>query len=257
MAFSLNSPRALLGLGEFIGGQALVWTPILFIVAIFVAVVYAQHYGNLRSVERLFFWCGILPLLFFGYASTKSHGEINWPAFAYFPLSLLMGRYLTENWQGNRVQWVRKGCEVALGFAIGIHVLAMPSVQQWLLQKHFHLTHQATDLWGWRDFGKKLAWEAEGMPVICNRHQDAGEAAFYMPGQPEVWCEGVGSRPTAFDYFDERRPDYAHLEQVFYVGGHVDLFMAKFGYSRKLEIVEVQMPGMGKNRSHTATRLMK
>jgi len=63
---------------------------------------------------------------------------------------------------------------------------------------------------------------------MANRHEDAAEAAFYMPGQPEVWCVGIGSRPTAYDYFDDQ-PDFAKIPGVFWIGGHVDQFTEKYG----------------------------
>src|SRR5665213_2428223 len=245
------------GLGEFFGGQMLVWTPILFGIAVFVIWVNWRGYSRLRNTDRMLLWCGTLPLVFFGWAATRSHGEMNWPAFAYFPLSLLIGRYLAAKPAGNRVQWVRKGCEVALGFTIALHLLAVPQLQQMLLRHGVPLPHQATDLWGWSDFGRQLADRAGGARVVCNRYGDAGEAAFYMPGQPDVWCEGVGSRPTAYDYFDRDRPEYARLPRVFFVGGHVDLFMQKFGYTRKTVLPPVVMPGLGKHRGRGVAMVEK
>ncbi|HZK80730.1 MAG TPA: glycosyltransferase family 39 protein, partial [Humisphaera sp.] len=135
-----------MGLLEFIGGQALVWTPLLFAVAVVVAIINWRKYRSLSNVDRMLLWSGTLPLLFFGYAATSSHGEINWPAFAYFPLSLLVGRYLSENWRGNRVHLVIKGCEVAIGFTIAVHLIAMFSVQQWLLRREMPFTHRGFPL---------------------------------------------------------------------------------------------------------------
>ncbi len=272
----------LLGLALFIGGQAVVWTPVLFAIVLllvagnWIAVIrsawaslrgrelgnqttWFERMGKLNDVsgvDRLLLWTGTMPLLLFGWAATRSHGEINWPAFAYFPLSLLMGRYLTENWQGYRVQWARIGITVAIGFTIVVHLMAVPKVQQ-SVGRHIKLTHQVTDLWGWREFGRQLALHAEGVPVICNRHQDAGEAAFYMPGQPEVWCESKsgGSRVTAFDYFDVGRPDYPHLPQVLYVGDRVEAFMRNFGYWRKAEIIMIENLAVSRTRSHRAVRV--
>lgn len=244
------------GLGEFIGGQALVWTPILFLVSIRVLFSNWRKYSRLSNVDRMLLWSGTLPLIFFGWAATRSHGEINWPAFAYFPISLLIGRYLSAYWAGYRVQWVRIGCTVALGFTVAVHVIALQDVQHWILRRRPHLlTHQVTDLWGWREFGAQLAADAHGLPVVCNRHQDAGEAAFYMPGRPDVWCEGIGSRPTAFDYFDRDRPDYARIPELLFVGGNVDKFMAKFGYTRTVQIFRTH--SIGRSKLSLATRVAR
>jgi 4-amino-4-deoxy-L-arabinose transferase-like glycosyltransferase len=249
-------PR-LLSVASFIGGQAAVWTPVLFGIAVVVIFVNWGRFGKLCGVDRLLLWSGTLPLVFFGAMSLRSHGEINWPAFAYFPLSILVARYLAANWDGITVQWARAGCVVAVGFTLGVHLLAVPSVQQALLRWHFPLTHQITDLWGWPQFGQRLSKMAGGVPVVCNRHQDAGEAAFYMPGQPDVWCDGIAFRRTAFDYFDSGRPDFEHEPQVLFVADprHVDAFMKKWHYTQKIDITNIVLRGLGKNRAHSATRL--
>jgi 4-amino-4-deoxy-L-arabinose transferase-like glycosyltransferase len=247
----------LLGLVSFVAGQAVVWTPILFVVALVVMLVNWRKYGGLRGADRVLLWCGTLPLVFFGWAATRSHGEINWPAFAYFPLSLLTARYLGENWAGRRVQFVREGCKVALVMMIAMHLVAVPGVTTLLARWRVPIPHSVTDLSGWRSFGRQVSERAAGARVICNRHQDAGEAAFYMPGQPDVWCEGVGSRPTAFDYFDTGRPDYARLNRVLFVGSHVKLFMEKFGYPDATPLAPILLPSPRKARAHAATMVMK
>ena len=221
---------------------------------------------HLSEVDWMLLWSATLPLIVFGWAATRSRGEINWPAFAYFPLSLLIGRYLSENWSGFRVQWVQIGCKVAIGFTIAVHVMAIPAVQQ-ALGRHIRLTHQITDLWGWRDFGRQLGqlarsretYGSANVRVVCNRHQDAGEAAFYMPGQPDVWCESKsgGSRTTAYDFFDHGRPDYAHLPQVFYVGDRVEAFMKNFGYAHTLVIMDLENRRIVRGRSHRVYLLAK
>ncbi len=83
---------------------------------------------------------------------------------------------------------------------------------------------------GWKQFGQALGKAADGVPVICNRHQDAGEAAFYMTSQPDVWCDSVGSRITAFDFFD-RQPDYNEIPKLIFVGSHISAFAEKHGYA--------------------------
>ena len=237
------------GLGEFVGGQALLWTPILFGLTVFVLWVNWRNYFRLREIDRLLLWCGTLPLILFGWAATRSHGEMNWPAFAYFPVSILLARYLSENWSGNRVHLAREGCKLALVFTIVLHLLALPGASKLLSKLHVPLPHNVTDLHGWREFGHQLDQRAAGRSVVCNRHQDAGEAAFYMAGQPDVWCEGVGSRPTAYDYLDHGRPDYAKLDQIIFVGSHEKEFMTKFGYTRITMLPTVELPGPGKHRT--------
>ena len=219
-------------LGVYLGGQAGVWTPILFVMGIVVLIIYWRRYSRTSQVDRLLLWSGTLPLVFFGVMFVRSHhGEANWPALAYFPISILTARWLSEKWDGRRLEWAHGGVRLALGIVISMHVILLPRVTNWMLQWHVKLPHALSDVTGWREYGRAIANEANrtGVPVVTNRHQDAAEAAFYMPGQPEVWCDGIGSRPTAFDYFDDR-PDFAKIPAVLWVGGHVDLFRQKYGY---------------------------
>jgi 4-amino-4-deoxy-L-arabinose transferase-like glycosyltransferase len=241
----------------YIGGQAGLWTPILFAIAIVVLVVYWRRYRSITQVDRVLLWTGSVPLVFFGIMFLKSHhGEGNWPAFAYFPISILTARWLSEKWEGKRVDWARGGVRVALGVLIVMHVIIWPGVTERLLRLRWHIPHALRDTVGWRDFGRALGDDAQrmGYPmVIANRHQDAAEAAFYMPEHPDVWCIGIGSRPTAYDYFDERI-DLAKIRAVLWIGGHVDQFEKKYGYNEQLRNDLTFLPG--KNQMTFRTYLL-
>ena len=102
-------------------------------------------------------------------------------------------------------------------FTVVVHVLFLPWVPQLLTAAHIPLPHSARDLLveDRHKYGRELALAADGAPVVCNRHQDAAEASFYMPGQPDVWCDGIGSRPTAYDYFDVK-PDFSKINRVLF-----------------------------------------
>ena len=53
-----------------------------------------------------------------------------------------------------------------------------------------------------------------------------------MPGQPEIWCDGLGYRPTSFDYFDQQ-PDFTKIPGVMWIGTsgtNVKMFAEKYGY---------------------------
>ena len=231
-------------MGEFVGEQAAVWTPILFIIAVIALVTYWSRYMRLGQLDRVLLWTGTLPLVVFGTAYLKSHhGEANWPVFAYFPLSLLTVRWMMAiNWEPARVNWLKGGCQLAAGMSIALHILVVPSLDPRqpppvlaIVGKHARLPHMLNDLIGWRQYGHILGeWSARSVaPVITNRHQDAGEASFYMPGQPDVWCVSIGSRPTAFDYIGQL--DFSKIPVILWIGGHHDLFYRSFGYHVVLE----------------------
>ena len=67
-------------------------------------------------------------------------------------------------------------------------------------------------------------------------------ASFYIPGQPDVWCDGVASRPTAYDYFDVK-PDFSTIPRVLFVGNHLPQFVAKYGYTQTHVVIsEISKP---------------
>jgi undecaprenyl-diphosphatase len=252
--------RPLKDLGTYVGGQAAIWTPVLFGIALVVLTQYWVRYlrpvlnrhqnsvdagSPLSQLEIVLLWAGTLPLVLFGVAALRSHHtEANWPGFAYFPISLLIARWLSQNWAGSRLKWAHLGVRVALVGLIGVYVVAYPTVTDRILRLPIHIPHAIEDLRGWREYGRWLGDTSTwyDAPVITNRHQDSGEAAFYMPGQPEVWCVSIGTRPTAFDYFDEK-PDFAKMPRVVWVGGNYDLFEKAYGYSELVRQSAIIIPG--------------
>jgi 4-amino-4-deoxy-L-arabinose transferase-like glycosyltransferase len=237
----------------FIAGQAILWTPLLFAVGLGALWDGLKSWRRIAEVDWVLIWSAALPLLVFGWASSRKLGEMNWPAFTYVPLSLLTGRWLEKAGSvGPRWHWVSEGCKLALVFTVVIHLLFIPGVPTLLVKLRVPLPRGAREmmLGNRRAYGEALARAAEGAPVVCNRHQDAAEAAFYMPGQPDVWCDGVGSRPTAFDYFDNP-PDFSRIGRVLFVGGHVPQFMAKHGYTQSRTVTIASGEG-----SHPTTAVM-
>jgi 4-amino-4-deoxy-L-arabinose transferase-like glycosyltransferase len=260
MSTAASLMRPFKDLGTYVGGQAAIWTPVLFGIALVVLSHYWRRYlhpvlnrgrnsgderAPLSQLEIVLLWAGTLPLVLFGVAALRSHHtEANWPGFAYFPISLLTARWLSQNWAGTRLKWAHLGVRVALIGLIGVYFVAYPTVTDRILRLPIHIPHAIEDLRGWRSYGVWLGNTSTwyDAPVITNRHQDSGEAAFYMPGQPEVWCVSIGTRPTAFDYFDEK-PDFAKIPRVVWVGGNYNLFEKAYGYTEVVRQSAIIIPG--------------
>jgi len=246
-------------LSNYLGGQLAIYTPILFVIAILVQIRCWRRYSQLDLVDRLLLWTGSLPFVFFGLMFIKSHrGEANWPAFAYIPLSILTARWLAKKFDGPRRNWAIGGARLAAGMWIGLHVLIWPAVTEKIVgiaaSRHKHVPHAITDLVGWREYGRAVALKWPGPEIyypVANRAQDAAEASFYMPRQPEVWCDGIGYRPTAFDYFDAQ-PDFTKIRGVMWIGtsvANVKLFSEKYGYVED-SISSLYFPSLGNDRTY-------
>ena len=72
----------------YVGGQALIWTPVLFVIGLVILFQEIPRLLRLKQVDRLLLISAVFPLGFFGAASAHKLGEVNWPAFSYVPLSL-------------------------------------------------------------------------------------------------------------------------------------------------------------------------
>ncbi|HEY8668651.1 MAG TPA: glycosyltransferase family 39 protein [Tepidisphaeraceae bacterium] len=213
-----------LNAGKFIAGQAGLWTPVLFVLGVAVLIHYWRRYRRIDLRLAMLLWTATLTIVFFGYAFAKSgRGEINWTDFAYWPLALLTAAYLTENWTGQRVRIAQIGCALALAITLTLHV---PE-----LLARFGVP-KMDEPFGWRELGNQLSDLPAGVPIFTTRHQDAGEAAFYMRGHPDVWCTRLeGARPTSFDYYPNQ-PNIEALPEMLLMAypPKVKLFCQRYGF---------------------------
>jgi 4-amino-4-deoxy-L-arabinose transferase-like glycosyltransferase len=231
------SPAArLASLGTYLVGQLGLYTPIFFVFGIVILVIRWRHYRSLSLDERLLVWSATVPLLFFAFAAFKagSSGEANWPAFAYFPLSLLTIVHVARLWKPFDVKWLKIGAGLALAITVFLH--SPPLIQRVGLRGD-RFPRKINEFFGWSDMAKSVAGNVyPGELIVCGRHQDAAELSFYLPGQPHVWCYNAlgpdgkpDSRPTAFDYFPDR-PDLSKVPALIYFNGHLDDFCRTYGF---------------------------
>lgn len=221
-----TSPFVLLSL--FVLNESLVWTPVLFILSVIVLVHYWKRYAAINDIDRLLLWASTFPLIFFAFAASRAKSEANWPTFAYFPLGLLIIRWLADGWGNFQLACVRNSCIVA---AVGLVVLHVPEKIGLMAPAKYRqkIMAKLDELTGWRELGAQVEPLAGSRLIVCEKHQDAAELAFYLPGRPDVWPVGDGrGRPFAFDYFD-LKPEWAKAPAVLFVGYHYQAFAAKYG----------------------------
>ena len=265
-------------LARYLAGQTGFFTPVFFIFGVAILAIRWWNYRELSPGYRILVWSATAPLLFFGLTAFTSGkpGEGNWPAFGYFPMSLLTIEHVARRWKPFDVKWLKIGCGVALAITIGLHspdylyqglkktdsamsavARRVPeSVQARLpairLQDRF--PRKLNEFYGWREMAAAMDRARLGAPVIAGTHQDAAEMAFYLSGQPEVWVypltdpEGhLDSRPTAFDYFPDR-PDPSKYDRVLFFSGHTEDFCRMYGFVTTGVINDWKQPLHGRLR---------
>jgi 4-amino-4-deoxy-L-arabinose transferase-like glycosyltransferase len=194
-------------------GQALVWTPVLMVVTLIALGHYWRRVRELDVVDRILLFSATLPLVFFWYSSSRHHVELNWPAIAYLPATILLVRYLQKQPGGEFRKWTEIGVVVA---ACATVVLLVPEI--WALTPAgWRMPTQWGNLFAWRDQARDVDADAPaGATVYCSTYETAAEISFYRSGREQAWLIDSG-RPSAYDYFDPPPPDLAKQSAVVYV----------------------------------------
>ena len=245
--------HVLMNLGEYVGGQAAVWTPILFVLSMIVLVRCWRRLRQLPDDQRLLLGCSTLILVFFGLTSLRHPAEANWPVFAYLPLTILLAIWGASRTDLRKMRWLRAGVAVAAVCTIVLHVpevillsgkgvarIADVSGWQALARKADAFSvARIDDLFGWQELAKKVDAVRGDSVVVCNRYGDAAELSFYMAGRPTAWCVNYDNgRPSAFESF-EGYPDLTKVPSVLAVSkgaGQMDAYFP----NRTTETAEVK-----------------
>lgn len=186
-------------LGDFIGGQALLFTPVLFGLCVFVLAVYWFR-RNQPAYLRILLFSATVPLAVVGISALRGRPQLNWPVFAFIPAILLVGCYLSADRTKRMANIARLGIAVALFCTVVIHVpqiffAAFPqlAIDRWDEQR------------GWRELAGEVARRSGGLHVITNKYQDASELAFYLPQHPTIFPVR-NPYPTEFEFLPGYQP---------------------------------------------------
>jgi 4-amino-4-deoxy-L-arabinose transferase-like glycosyltransferase len=230
----------------YLGGQALAFTPVLFIMGIIVIFWNGRHIAQISRSRQLLLWSATLPLVLFGIISLRSRGELNWPDFAYFPLSALIACYVSQSWTGSRRRWALIACFVAATFTV---VMQVPEL---LWKLHVPLARKMDEVVQWDDLAEEISGIRGDLPAVASRYQDAAEVTFYDPKHSEVWQVNLGGRPTAYDYLS-RKPDVDKYDRLVFIGGHAEEFAKTRGFDiEKSQEAQTMLPD-GRTRERTVT----
>jgi hypothetical protein len=206
-----------------------------------VLVVYGWRMmrGGASMSQKILVTAGAVPLIFFAATLLHKRGNGNWPIFAYLPATLLIGQYLSENWNGRRAWFARTGVVVALIILIVIH---LPELFMTISPK---LGNPQWDrLFGWRELAQKVQENRLGSPVYATDYEYASELMFYLPNHPTVWPlsdELLGvHRPTAFDQFAGYTSPESHqrvllVRKLHDYGDNGDLLLTNEGHFTHLD----------------------
>lgn len=212
--------------GQFVGGQALLLTPILF-----VAMVYALGWATRRAAKpdgdaEAFVVCMALPtLVLFFLASFRSTVQGNWPAAGWLTPPIAYAAWLTSRRgprppdssgaaaapiDGRWANWTLRA-----GIALSLFVCIAAAVPELRPVLHIHLAKKADHmrvLFGGPELAAAVDRERKALEARTHRPVAVGAAtydtvsrlSFYLPGQPRAYCFFLNTRANSYLLFNER-----------------------------------------------------
>jgi 4-amino-4-deoxy-L-arabinose transferase-like glycosyltransferase len=182
--FEPDQKSALIKLMEYLGGQAGIVTPLLFVVFVFYSAKALRMYRRLCAPEYLYLLLLSWPvILFFGYASLRGAvAQPNWPAPAYIAglllLALIYSRYYRE----------KKSHRIFLVAAASLALLANVLIHTHLISPFLPISPQidtTQQFHGWRALGQAVNRHIQENPhpsgyfLLADRGTTVAGALFY------------------------------------------------------------------------------
>ena len=192
----LSFGRWISRLGENIGLQALLYTPVLFSALVMVLWRHLRAFAAMSRAQR-YVWVFAAPVLaVFAVMALLQRINPNWPAAFFVPAIVLAAAWLAG---AEGASWRRWSLRVAAGITLVLH-LALLAVMITPLRT----IKKVASLRGWREAGVEAQVWLEKMPrkentfVLALGHRyHAAWMAFYMPSHPRVYRWEVTGVPQS------------------------------------------------------------
>lgn len=213
--------------GDFIGGQVLTSTPILFIAICSFLYRQSRRAWVLAEEKPLFILSFSLPVfIFFGIAASRNHIEANWPVCAYMSIFLgLSGEWSKETLAPMKLllrkTWTMTLMVSVVGLSMMAHVVVL--MPFWPLTPDLPFLSR---IYGWREMAHETKSLVEDPPLLIpafESYQMASEFQFYKGGDPWVY---LGTLP-------KDHPMYRFRPTTAFPGKGSDLLLVMEGHPRR------------------------
>lgn len=197
---------------NYIGGQAGVYTPLLFLSVIY-GVVVSGYYGiRLRDDRRLLLFCLSAPIiLFIALLSMGGRTEANWPVSGYVT-GIISAVYILsiKHKNGSSLLKFFINISFALTLLLCASIAAIAHYPSLLGKFGISLPPEknpADRLYGWKELGREASEAAASLPegsfVATIEYGISAELAFYVKGRPEVYEIPVLRRYSQYDFWND------------------------------------------------------
>ncbi len=183
--------------GDYIGGQAGLASPILFVL---LAISVAR--GLKRSASAIHFTLAVVALLsfaLFAYSALRQRVEPNWPAPGYIPAMVLLATLL---WTPPAERWLRWGTVLAASMSLVIYLQGVMPILPVAPRKD-----PIARAFGWRELAAEVqsamraATAETGAPswAGADRYQEAAEVAFHDEAHAPTFAFNLAGRHNQYD----------------------------------------------------------
>lgn len=182
---------------EFFGGQLLVASPFLWLLGVAAGTAYLFS----RDKRKLFVSLMSMPvLLFFTASSLKRLAGPNWPACAYFALSIVIGKFVIDGFR-----WRRATGAFAVVFAFLMSfVVILHARFNFIPLQRFSRDMAIADatnwFYGYRELGRYiLQYHPEARVIMTQSHQLSAEIIYYTRDRIFTTIDPKRTRPSQFN----------------------------------------------------------
>lgn len=194
---------------RFLGDQALLLSPFIFL-----TYLYTLYDGARRGVKEhddayLYLWCPSL-IAFSATVVTalRSKVEGNWAVDSYVTGVILVAAVFVRVWERRQPlgrMWVGLGMGLAVVLA---SVALFPGLLYGVGIKFPKATDDRTnELYGWRTLGERIQRERAAMggdPFVFGiNYRMPSEAAFYLPGQPQTYSLFLNYKSSEYRFWED------------------------------------------------------
>ena len=191
--------------GDYIGSQAALLTPLVFILIVWAWVLAWKKRGN--WTVWYCFWTS-LPV-FAGFALLSLHSRIygNWPGAGYPTAVVLVAAFFGPGCFALGMRFKPVLWTATLIVAYLMTTLLIIQTVWPVLPIPVKLDRPATELSGWSRLGAVAGETLYAMPrpndtfLFGTRYQIASELAYYAPGRPQTVSINRWTRPNVYDYW--------------------------------------------------------
>jgi len=193
---------------RFLGDQALLLSPFVFLTYLYTLYDGARRGVKERDDAFLFLWCpSIVAFSSTVVTALRSKVEGNWAVDAYVTGVILVAAVLVRTWQSQRVAgkiWA------SLGIALAIVLAVVPLFPNLLYAAGVKFPKASDDrtneLYGWRTLAERVAQERTAMggdPFVFGiNYRMPSEAAFYLPGQPQTYSLFLNYKASEYMFWE-------------------------------------------------------